>query len=201
MPEWITKAGLTAYPLILCSLISLAIVVERCLFWMRHRSSWHLLLRDKIVSYVGQGRLEDARQAGKDSQDYLVRIYLLGLNHHKLSLRGALEMGIEYELKKMTCYLSVLDTIITLAPLLGILGTILGVITSFDVLGAAGLEDPKLVTGGIAEALISTAMGLGITIVTLIPFNFFQSLVERRVSEMEIHVTNFELMYTKGTGN
>lgn len=200
MPNWIAKAGITAYPLMICSICALAIVIERAVFWLRQRSQDHQLLRDKVVSYVGHGRLNDAREAAEGSTDYLVRIYATGLNHHELSLKGALEMAIEQELKGMRRYLAVLDTIITLAPLLGILGTILGIISSFDVLGTAGLADPKLVTSGIAEALISTAMGLSIAIATLIPFNYFQSLVESRVSEIEVNVTNFEIMYAKGFG-
>ncbi|OED34970.1 hypothetical protein AB834_05470 [PVC group bacterium (ex Bugula neritina AB1)] len=199
MPDWIKEAGVTAYPLILCSLISLAVIFDRALFWMKHRAASHTVLREKVIDYVRQSRINEALKVSEGSEDYLVKIYREGLNHHELSFLQALEIGVEKELKSMKKYLTVLDTIITLSPLLGILGTIFGIISSFDVLGAAGLQDPKLVTGGIAEALISTAMGLSIAILTLIPFNYFQSLIESKVSDMQSQVTNFELMYNKGS--
>ena len=86
----------------------------------------------------------------------------------------------------------VLDTIITLAPLLGILGTVLGIIDSFDLLGAGGARDPMAVTGGIARALITTATGLTIAILTLIPYNFLRSRVESSLNEIEEVATFLE---------
>lgn len=192
------KGGVTLYPLLICSVVALAIMCERFFFWIQERFRRHLRLRNEIFQLVGQAKFQKALQAAEGSKDYLVRIYWAGLNHHDLSLEGALEMSAERELKRMRKYLNILDTIITVAPLLGILGTILGIISSFDLLGAAGLEDPKLVTAGIAEALISTAVGLIVAITTLLPYNWFQSKVEDRVSEIEVYVTNFEIMYKQG---
>ncbi len=71
-----------------------------------------------------------------------------------------------------------LDTMITVAPLLGILGTVIGIILSFDMLAVAGIENPQAVTGGIAQALITTATGLTIAILAVIPFNYFNVKVE-----------------------
>jgi biopolymer transport protein ExbB len=200
METWITKGGVTIYPLLLCSIISLAIVVERLFFWFSERMKRTPEVREEVLHLVGQREYEQAGILARKSRDYLVRIFLSGLNHHDFSLEGALEMRAEREVKRMRKYLHILDTIITLGPLIGILGTILGIISSFDLLGAAGLEDPKMVTGGIAEALISTAVGLTVAIITLIPFNFFQAKVEDRVSEIEVYVTNFEVIYNQSTG-
>ncbi|RMG60926.1 MAG: MotA/TolQ/ExbB proton channel family protein, partial [Deltaproteobacteria bacterium] len=97
----------------------------------------------------------------------------------------AFEVAAQEEIEKMKRGLSVLDTIVTLGPLLGILGTVLGIIESFHLLGAMGIENPRAVTGGIAQALITTAFGLSVAIVSLIPFNIFVSKVERAASEME----------------
>ena len=200
MEAWLIKGGITIYPLLICSVVSVAIIIERFSFWIKERCfrNWHL--RNEIFQCVGKAQYQKAFQIAEGSKDYLVRIYMSGLNHHDLSLKGALEMSASRELKLTSKYLNVLDTIITVAPLLGILGTILGIISSFDLLGAAGLEDPKLVTAGIAEALISTAAGLIVAIATLLPYNWFQSKVEDRVSEIEVYVTNFEIIYTQGLG-
>ncbi len=94
--------------------------------------------------------------------------------------------------------LSVLDTIITLSPLLGILGTVAGIIISFDLLGAAGLEDPTAVTGGIAQALITTATGLAIAIVALLPYNTLTRKVEKVTRHLEQLITFYEVTVQKG---
>jgi biopolymer transport protein ExbB len=94
-------------------------------------------------------------------------------------------------------YMPVLDTMITVAPLLGILGTVLGIITSFKMLGSSGIADPKLVTAGIAQALITTATGLAISIIAVIPYNYFKTRIDRAVHVMEKYATSLEVVYGK----
>jgi biopolymer transport protein ExbB len=101
------------------------------------------------------------------------------------------------EIYKMRRFMSALDTIITIAPLLGILGTVVGIIESFDMLGASGIEDPMAVTGGIAKALITTASGLTIAIVTVFPYNFFNARIERAAQIIEKYATSFEIMHER----
>ena len=99
------------------------------------------------------------------------------------------------EIKRMKRYLPVLDTLITAAPLLGILGTVIGIIHSFDMLGRAGIQDPQAVTSGIAQALITTAAGLLIAIFTLFPYNYFMSKVEKAASRIEKYATSLEIVH------
>ena len=87
--------------------------------------------------------------------------------------------------------LNVLDTIITLSPLLGILGTVSGIIGSFELLGDMGIQDPKAVTGGIAQALITTAAGLSVAIVTLIPYNLFRQAKSKTSQSVNKICTHF----------
>lgn len=96
-----------------------------------------------------------------------------------------------------TDFMTVLDTMITVAPLLGIFGTVLGIISSFKMLGAGGIANPKLVTGGIAQALITTATGLGISIITVFPYNYFKSKIENAIHVMEKYATSLEGVYQK----
>ena len=117
--------------------------------------------------------------------------------HRSYSLSQALEMGAEEEIKRMRKNLTILDTIITLAPLLGILGTVMGIINSFHLLGAAGIESPRVVTEGIAQALITTATGLAIAIMTLIPYNYFLSRIEHTVREIEKFASSLELTFER----
>jgi biopolymer transport protein ExbB len=94
--------------------------------------------------------------------------------------------------------MNVLDTIITMAPLLGILGTVLGIIESFDLLSLSGIQDPKAVIGGISQALITTASGLTVALVTLMPYNYYLTRIESAVRRIEKVGTRFELAYQKG---
>ena len=94
----------------------------------------------------------------------------------------------------MRRYLGILDTMITLAPLLGIYGTITGMIRAFGFLSRAGLPDPQLVAAGVAEALITTAAGLTIAILAIPPYNFFASKTEEMAHDIERHATALELL-------
>jgi biopolymer transport protein ExbB len=102
-----------------------------------------------------------------------------------VALQDSLTAAAEREIASLRQRLSILDTIITLAPLLGILGTVTGIIRSFQLLSTGGIQDPTAVTGGIAEALITTAAGLIVSICTLIPFNYCASFVRRRTRDFE----------------
>jgi biopolymer transport protein ExbB len=94
-------------------------------------------------------------------------------------------------------FMGVLDTMITVAPLLGILGTVLGIIESFSMLDSFGIENPRAVTGGIAQALITTASGLTIAIVTVFPYNYFNSRMEKAAKIIEKYATSFEIVYER----
>lgn len=91
----------------------------------------------------------------------------------------------------------VLDTMITVAPLLGILGTVIGIISSFKMLGNSGMADPKLVTGGIAQALITTATGLTISIFTVFPITTLKAALTTSSHLMEKYATRLEVGYRK----
>ncbi len=106
-----------------------------------------------------------------------------------------LEMAADDEIDKMKKGMAILDTIITMAPLLGILGTVTGIIISFDFLGKAGVEDPKAVTGGIAQALITTATGLTVALATIVPYNYFIVRLERAARNIEKCTTSFEIYH------
>jgi biopolymer transport protein ExbB len=109
------------------------------------------------------------------------------------SVEGALQVASGVEIQRAGRFMSVMDTTITLAPLLGLLGTVTGIMGSFNFVGNADLA-PTKVSGGIAEALIATACGLGIAIFTLIFFNFFNARVARLQFELESTCNNVILM-------
>jgi biopolymer transport protein ExbB len=133
--------------------------------------------------------------------DAVSRVLLAGIAERDHGLKESMEVAAADEIARMKRGLPVLDTIITMAPLLGILGTVIGIIGSFDLLGRSGIQDPKAVTGGIAQALITTATGLAVALVTLVPFNYFVARVQQATKILEKTATCFEIACRKGEGN
>jgi biopolymer transport protein ExbB len=185
------------YPLLICSILSVTIIIERAIFWMRMRRISDRPLVFQILEMTERGAYDAAYEAGKKSKDYIVQMLLNGIAHRNYSLPRALEMGADEALKRMRRSLNILDTIITVAPLLGIFGTVLGIINSFDILGLAQIAQPQIVTKGIAQALITTAAGLAVAIVTVIPYNYFLSRIDHFSKELEQFATSLEITFEK----
>jgi biopolymer transport protein ExbB len=122
----------------------------------------------------------------------LVRVMASGLAHRNDATK-ALEVAAQREVPVLKQRLTILDTIITLAPLLGLLGTVTGMIGSFGIMSQVGIGQPHAVTGGVAEALIATATGLLIAILTLVPYNYFSNRAERELEEIEYYASRLEL--------
>jgi biopolymer transport protein ExbB len=141
-----------------------------------------------------------AQQIAAGSDDPIIRVIHHGLNHvghaHG-SLLGALQLAAGVELKRAGRFLTVMDTLVTLAPLLGLLGTVTGLMRAFLHIGSAELS-VSAVTGGIGEALIATACGLAIAIFALIPFNYFSAKVTQLQFDLETAATNVEVMVGGG---
>ncbi len=192
------KGGPLMWPLLLCSVVSVTITVERVLFWLKAHGARDDDLLDSMFLRTEAGDFGGALDAGDGTEDYAAGVLAEGLAHREHGLTEAMQVAAQRAIERMKLGLNVLDTIITLAPLLGILGTVLGIIESFDFLGQSGIEDPRAVTGGIAQALITTAAGLSVAIVTLIPFNYLVGAVQHATGRLESFTTRFEVAYRKG---
>lgn len=199
MLQFFLRGGPVMWPLLACSLVSLTIILERAIFWIKESRRRDVKAMHQVVHMVEHGLYDEAKTLHQKSRDYLVRIFLSSIPHHHLSLEGALEMSAVKEINRMKQYLPILDTIITVAPLLGIFGTVTGILSSFNVLGkSTGFLAPELVAKGIAEAVITTVAGLAIAIPTVVFYNYFTSKVETKLSEIDVAVTNFNIVYQKG---
>lgn len=196
MIQWFLKGGPVMWPLLLCSIVAVAVMIERLRFWLAERRGRSPELIHKMLHLTERGLLEEAVAAAKGTQEPVARILLNGLSHHHFSLEGALEVAVNAELKRMKRYLGVLDTIITVAPLLGIFGTVTGILVAFGALEGR-IPDPKIVASGIAQAVITTVAGLAIAIPTVIAYNYFCAKVEEAASDISMHVTNFQIVYQK----
>jgi biopolymer transport protein ExbB len=196
MMDFFERGGPVMYPLLFCSIIALAVTIERILFWLTVQIHYDQNLVDDVLESCRRGDWMQVRDKVVGSRNYIIRILVSGILHRDYSLVKAMESAAAEEVRKMRRFMGVLDTMITVAPLFGILGTVTGIISSFEMLGV-GIENPEAVTGGIAEALITTAAGLGIAIFTVLPYNYFNSRVERAVLAIEKYATSLEIVYEK----
>ena len=185
------KGGIVMIPLLACSLISLALTIERLIFWARLTSQQAV---QHMLALVEAGEFDKALSAGRDSHHHIARVMAAGLAHRNPAPAKAMEAAAQAQIPVLKRRLGTLDTIITLAPLLGLLGTVVGMIGSFEIMSEAGMGQPHAVTGGVAEALIATATGLLIAIVTLVPYNYFTTRVEKEMDAMEHFSSSLELM-------
>jgi len=188
------------YPLLACSIIALTVIIERSLFWVIEGMRGNRALLDRILQLCQKGDWDGVKEKVAESKDFVTRVLVTGILHRDFSMTKAMESAAAEEIKRMRRYMAVLDTMITVAPLLGIFGTVLGIIMSFELLGASGIENPQAVTAGIAQALITTASGLGIAILSVFPYNYFNSRVENAVLTIEKYATSLEIVYEKLNG-
>ncbi|MBE9574201.1 MAG: MotA/TolQ/ExbB proton channel family protein [Proteobacteria bacterium] len=191
------KGGPIMYPLLICSIIALTVIIERMMFWIVEDHRRDQALVNDVLSLAERGDWEAVRTRIGDSKDFALRILVAGILHKEFSMAKAMETAATDEIDRMRRHLPILDTIITVSPLLGIFGTVIGIILSFEILGSAGIEEPQAVTAGIAQALITTASGLGIAILSLFPYNYFNSRVEKAAAYIEKYATSLEIVYEK----
>jgi biopolymer transport protein ExbB len=187
------KGGPIMWPILIVSIIGLTVVIERIFWWTGRWFRRDPKRIEKVFTAIENSDVTEASRLSRGSRDPVLRMMWNGLNHQHASLQGALQVAAGIEIKRAGRFLVVMDTLVTLAPLLGLLGTITGLIRSFSFLGNEELA-VQAVTGGIAEALIATACGLGIAIFALIPFNFFTSRVSNLEFELQTAATNLEVM-------
>jgi len=185
------------YLLLVCSLAATTVIIERMIFWSRERRNRDQKLVDSVLKHAERGDYNEATRLGSGSSDSVIRILVCGIVHRDFSLNSALEMAAAVEIKRMRRFMTVLDTMVTLSPLLGILGTVTGIIRSFEAMGVSGAQNPIAVSTGIAEALITTATGLMIAIPSLAFFNYFNSKIEDAAHEIETYSTSLEIVHEK----
>jgi biopolymer transport protein ExbB len=191
------EGGPIMYPLLACSLLVLTVIIERLLFWITVDMNRNMKLIEDVLELCREGDWEGVRTRVSGSRDFIIRVLVSGILHREFSMTKAMEATAAEEIRNMRRYMGVLDTMITVAPLLGIFGTVIGIIGSFEALGSAGIDQPQAVTVGIAQALITTAAGLAIAILSVFPYNFFNSKVEKAVLNIEKYATSLEIVYEK----
>ncbi len=185
------------WPLLVASFIALTVVIERLFFTLRESLRREPAAVTRIFAAVEHGDADGALAAGRASRDFVARVLTYALEHRDVSFSNALLEASSLELQRFNRAISVLDTIVTLAPLMGLFGTVTGMIRAFGLLGASELGAPTAITGGIAEALIATAFGLLIAMIALLPFNFLNARLELARQHIENAAAHLELLLLK----
>jgi len=189
-----SDGGFMMYPLILCSLIALGVIIAKV--WtlnIAHRDSKKLL--DEIADLTEGGRLHDAIETAGNTRGPVAAILLAGLRRvqeretggqgSSKDVQKAISTTGIIELDFLERGLAVLGTIANVAPMLGFLGTVIGMILAFQAIEIAGQVDPQLVASGIKVALITTAAGLTIAIPVNVAYNYFITQIDRLIRDME----------------
>lgn len=179
--------GPVMIPLLLCSIFSVAIGIERLWYLLRCRIDTDDLLEDIKLS-LGQGKVLEAMQTAKKARGPVAAVLATGIAHYdkdREEIKELMQVVGQEEIYKMERRMGGLDVIVTMAPLLGILGTVTGIIKSFNVLAALeGVQQASAISAGIAEALITTAAGLIIAIPTMALTAYLNGIINAQVTDL-----------------
>jgi len=189
----LSKGGPVMVPLAVCSMLALTVIVERYLVLHKaDRGGAELIGRTRRALRDGDG--EEALARCEETGGPVANVLAAGLRAYltESPVSEAMEEQVLADQRFLNKRLAVLDTIVTLAPLLGLLGTVLGMISSFRIISVSGTSHPAGITGGVAEALIATASGLAIAIFSLIGYNWCRDKLRQVNEEIELRGTQLE---------
>jgi biopolymer transport protein ExbB len=193
--ELFRHGGYIMWPIILTSFLALTVIVERIIFIIRENAARDPEVVEKMLDRIEHNDVEGAIALGRKSNDYLARILVYTLTHRETGFSNALIRASNQELIRFQRGLPILDTVITVAQLLGLLGTVTGMMNTFGALGEGDIAaNASQITGGVGEALIAVASGLAIAIAALLPFNYMNARVEQVRHELTDATNALELI-------
>ncbi len=190
------KGGPMMWPILILSVITLGTVIERLFFLIAQRYRRNSALVTHIFELVEQGRMEGmAIQRLENSRDMVARILLSGLQHPYTGLSEAMLESASLELDRYQRGIAVLDTAVTLGPLLGLLGTVIGMMQVFGMIPGGDLTGKQdVLVSGVAECLLAVIFGLAVAIFAIVPLNFLNAQLERVRRQLESAMTRLELL-------
>lgn len=197
--DWFIAGGIVMYPLLGFSILAIALIIERCIFWSKVNRQQRRVVRDVLTAYqIGSDTV--LPQLKQHSDLPIARIFLEALEMDYAppqAFHNFLEGAIQAELPLLRRFNTIFDTIVAAAPLLGLLGTVTGLIQSFANLdlGSVGQEGTARVTGGISEALVSTASGLIVALIVLLFSNSFRGFYRRQLALIQEYTNQLEALH------
>lgn len=187
MMELILSGGIVMIPILICSALAFGIILER-FYSLRQRRIIRYDILTRIEELLREGKIPEATTMCKRYQSSMTRILLAAILNHdrsKAEIKEIIEDAGRHEVPIIEKYLTILGTIAGISPLLGLLGTVTGMIKAFQVVSIQGVGHPSALAGGIAEALITTAAGLIVAIPTFVFYNYFSRKADTLIIEME----------------
>jgi biopolymer transport protein ExbB len=185
--EFIMRGGFMMYPLLLSGVVALTVIFERLfVFQKRYQTSAQIVVQ--VMDQVRAGKLQDAERICQQHKTPIASVLSSGIEHFQNPLEEmelAMKNQAEAWIPLLEKRIEVIDTVITAAPLMGLLGTITGMMASFRVLSEKGVNEPNAITGGVAEALIATATGLVIALVCLVAYNYLSAQIKIFIYQVE----------------
>jgi biopolymer transport protein ExbB len=190
------------WPILLLSFVAITVVVERVLFIVRENGTREPDVVEKMLEAVERRDVEGALAVGRKSKDFIARILVYSLSNREYSLSNAFVRASGQELARYQQGMATLDTCITAAPLLGLLGTVTGMMRTFGALGGGDIGGAMgAITGGVAEALIATMCGLAIAITGLFPYNYMNARTEQAKQDVADASHALEILLKKSETN
>jgi biopolymer transport protein ExbB len=185
--EFIFRGGFMMYPLLISALIALTVIFER-FYTFRNRFFTPVTFVKEVIDAVKAGRLDQAEGLCAKHETPVASVLSSGIGHFKNPV-DEMELAMKNQGEEWVPLLEkrieIIDTVITAAPLMGLLGTITGMMGSFRVLSEKGVNEPNAITGGVAEALIATATGLVIALICLVAYNYLSTKIKEFIYEVE----------------
>ena len=198
--ELFKHGGPVMWPVLILSFLTVTVAIERILFIVRESASREPEVVAKMLERVEARDVEGAIELGKKSKDFVARILIYALTHRETSMQNAFTRAANQELTRYSTGMATLDTCITAAPLIGLLGTVTGMMNTFGALGTGDIAQAAgAITGGVAVGLIATAAGLAIAITGLIPFNYLNSKTDEAKHDVSDAWNALEILTKKTT--
>lgn len=187
------KGGWVMWPILATFFLALCVILDRAVWWLRLISTLRPAKQEQARNAIGTGDFATAWNLTRETPDPYLKNLAEGMTHAHTSMLAAMQLHATHLIEKSEARMWVISTMITLAPLLGLFGTVVGIMGSFSFIGDEQLAAAK-VSGGIAEALIATACGIGTAIMSLLPYNFFRKRVAMLRGSLERWINHSELL-------
>lgn len=203
MLEIFEKGGFLMYPIFICSLVAVTIFFDR-MFYLKSVKTKSNRFVLRVKNLVKKGSIELAISACRKSPTPISKIMLAGLmkfGQGRDEMKEAIEDSANQEIPVLERNLSTLSTIGNITPLLGLLGTVFGMVKAFNVIAVMGVGKPEALAGGISEALLTTAFGLSIAIPTIVVYNYLSHRVDKLIREMEVNCVDLVDLLTYQEAN
>ena len=185
--------GWVMWPILATFFLGLCALLDRVVWWLRFRATLRTTIQKQARDAIGIGDFQLAWDLCQNTDEPFLTNLGEGMTHAHTSMLAAMQLDATRLIEKSEARMWIISTLITLAPLLGLFGTVVGIMRSFSFVGDEQLA-PTRVSGGIAEALIATACGIAIAIICLLPYNFFRKRVSVLRGSLERWINHTELL-------